>query len=173
MTKTLKTIAIATVSIAATAVAATMLLPRDVTVTRTATIAAAPAAILAIAASNEGYQRFNPYKATESALTIELMGPASGVGSAFRFTTPDMTGTQTVSAVSDSRVDYALDLGFMGRPNQSIEARPGAGGSTVTWTMTADLGFNPIARVMGLFMDDMQGPVFETGLKNLGDAVRS
>ena len=144
--------------------ASTLLLPRHVTVTRSATMATAPEAILKLAASNAGYQEFSPYKSDPS-LKIELMGPTSGVGSAFKFTSDDVSGTQTVSAVSPSRVDYAIDLGPMGKPKQSIEAI--ADGTNVTWRMEADMGFNPIGRVMGLFMDGMQGPVFEKGLSNL------
>jgi hypothetical protein len=37
--------------------------------------------------------------------------------------------------------------------------------------MNADMGFNPIGRVMGLFMDGMQGPIFDTGLANLNKAL--
>jgi effector-binding domain-containing protein len=37
----------------------------------------------------------------------------------------------------------------------------------VTWTNEGDLGYNPIARYMGLFMGKMLGPDFEKGLANL------
>ena len=151
--------------------ASTLLLPRHVTVTRSATVAAAPEAILKLAASNAGYQEFSPYKSDPS-LQIELVGPTSGVGSAFKFTSADVSGTQTVSAVSPSRVDYAIDLGPMGKPKQSIEAIADGASTNVTWRMEADMGFNPIGRVMGLFMDGMQGPVFERGLSNLQNVAR-
>lgn len=149
----------------------TFLLPRHVTVSRSAAVKAAPAQVLALAASNAGYQQFNPYKNTDATLKIELMGPETGVGSAFKFIAKDITGVQTVAAVSDTRVDYDLDLGYMGKPKQNITAVPDGTGSQVTWTMNADMGFNPIGRVMGLFMDGMQGKVFETGLANINTAL--
>ncbi|HTX87651.1 MAG TPA: SRPBCC family protein [Bacteroidales bacterium] len=37
----------------------------------------------------------------------------------------------------------------------------------VTWTNDGDLGYNPFARYMGLFMGKMLGPDFEKGLANL------
>ena len=117
--------------------ASTQLLPRHVTVTRSATMATAPEAILKLAASNAGYQEFSPYKSDPS-LKIELMGPTSGVGSAFKFTSDDVSGTQTVSAVSPSRVDYAIDLGPMGKPKQSIEAIADGTTTNVTWRMEAE-----------------------------------
>jgi hypothetical protein len=170
MKKSIKTIAASVASVAsvlAIAIAGTMLLPREVQVQRSVFIKAEPAAILALAASNAGYQKFNPYIGTDPSLTIALMGPETGVGSAFSFTASDVSGTQTVAAVSATRVDYQLDLGYMGQPKQSIEAISEGDGTKVIWTLNADMGFNPIGRVMGLFMDNMQGPVFETGLGKL------
>ncbi|MEL6640425.1 MAG: polyketide cyclase, partial [Pseudomonadota bacterium] len=46
---------------AALAVAA-LALPRHVNIERTAVINAAPSAVIELAASNTGYQAFNPYK---------------------------------------------------------------------------------------------------------------
>jgi ABC-type transport system substrate-binding protein len=173
MNNTIKKVAGSAIAAIAIAAAATMLLPREVHVTRTAFIKAEPSTILALAASNAGYQKFNPYVGTDPSLAIELTGPASGVGSAFRFTAADVSGTQTVAAVSSTKVNYDLDLGYMGQPKQSIEAVTEGDGSRVTWTMHADMGFNPIGRVMGLFMDGMQGPVFETGLNKLKTVAQS
>ena len=42
----------------------------------------------------------------------------------------------------------------------------------VTWSMEADLGFNPISRYFGLFFDSMIGPDFEKGLNNLNNIVK-
>jgi hypothetical protein len=142
-------------------------LPRDVTVTRTATVGAAPKDIVALAASNTGYQTFNPYRTTDPELKIEAFGPATGVGSGFRFDGKEGKGTQTVAAVDETSVRYDIDLGAMGTPTQMISAVAQENGSQVTWEMHADLGFNPIARVMGLFMNGMIGPTFERGLQNL------
>jgi Polyketide cyclase / dehydrase and lipid transport len=149
--------------------AATLLLPRHVRVQRSAHVPASADAILALASSNQGYQRFNPYRNTDPKLQIETFGPAQGVGSGFRFSSKDTKGSQTVAAVSNSAVDFDIDLGPMGQPRQRIEVRPAASGTQVVWTMQADMGHNPIGRVMGLFMDRIVGPTFETGLKNLSN----
>ncbi|MEL7214537.1 MAG: SRPBCC family protein [Pseudomonadota bacterium] len=167
----IKTIAGWSAGAVAIAVAGTFLLPREVHVERTATIAAAPQAILELAASNTGYQAFNPYHDFDPELKIAPFGPASGVGSGFAFDSKDGAGTQTVAAVSAQQVTYALDLGPLGQPMQAIEALPVEGGTQVTWSMDADMGFNPLFRVMGLFMDDMMGATFEQGLSNLEEAV--
>lgn len=152
--------------IAALAVA-TLALPRHVTIERTAKIDAAPEAVIALAASNTGYQSFNPYKDLDPNLTVEMFGPARGVGSGFSFESKDGAGLQTVAAVTSEQVTFALDLGPLGQPTQAISAVAIDGATEVTWTMDMDLGMNPVFRVMGLFMDGMIGPNFELGLANI------
>lgn len=151
--------------------AGTYLLPGSVQVERSATLPASAAEILALAGSNLGYQRFNPYRSSDPDLKIEPFGPSQGVGSGFRFEGKGGTGSQTVAALTDTSVDFAIDLGRLGQPRQRIEVAPVPGGSRVVWSMRAELGLNPVGRVMGLFMDRIVGPQFETGLKNLHAAT--
>lgn len=145
----------------------TLLLPRDVHVERQAVIDADAGAVLELAASGEAYQRFNPYKSNDPNLSITLFGPSSGVGSGFHFAGKEGRGSQTVAAITGDAVHYRIDLGPMGTPAQTIRVEPLPEGARVTWSMQADMGFNPIGRVMGLFMDRMVGPTFERGLANL------
>ncbi|GAB5447478.1 SRPBCC family protein [Gymnodinialimonas sp.] len=144
-----------------------MLLPRKVVVTRQADVDMAPAELIARVASTEGFQTFNPYCTTDPDLKITPFGPASGVGSGFRFEGKEGKGTQTVTSVTDTSVTHLIDLGAMGKPVQTIEAEATATGSRVTWTVTSDMGFNPIFRIFGLFMDRMLGKTYELGLKNI------
>ncbi len=155
----------------ALAAAGTFLLPRDVKVARTAVIDAEPQAILALAASNTGFQAFNPYKSSDPNLKIEHFGPEAGVGSGFRFEGKEGKGTQTVAKITDDSVVYAIDLGPMGKPTQTIRVRPTEAGTEVTWSVDADMGLNPVFRVFGLFMDGMMGKTFDKGLANLADAA--
>lgn len=166
---TLQTILLSAAAIVATAVlVATFILPRHVQVERTALIDASATELQALVASNTGYQVFNPYKDTDPALNVELFGPESGVGSGFRFNGKDGKGSQTVAAVVPGRsVTMNIDLGPMGQPVQEFEFEAAGDKTRVTWTMDADMGFNPIGRVIGLFMDGMIGPIFERGLGNL------
>jgi hypothetical protein len=158
-------------TVVAILVAGSYLLPRQVEVSRSARLPVKPETVLALAASNSGYQRFNPYMNTDPELKISHFGPDSGVGSGFRFNGREGTGSQTVAAVSAETVTYQIDLGAMGRPVQQLTALPEGDGSRVTWTMQTDLGINPVFRVFGLFMDRMMGKVFERGLANLANVV--
>ena len=161
---TILTIALATV--AAIAILA-LLLPRKVVVTREADIDMRPEDVIARVASTEGFQSFNPYCTTDPALQITPFGPATGVGSGFRFEGKEGKGTQTVTALTAHSVTHLIDLGAMGKPVQVIEARPTANGAHVTWTVTSDMGLNPVFRIFGLFMDRMLGKTYELGLRNM------
>lgn len=171
VTMNMKKIALYTVGTLAVATAATFALPRTVSIERTATMDAAPEAVLQLAASNTGYQSFNPYKDLDPDLTVEMFGPTDGVGSGFSFVSKDGAGQQTVASVTADTVSFDLDLGPLGQPTQAISAVEVDGATEVTWTMEMDLGMNPIFRVMGLFMDGMIGPNFELGLANIADVA--
>ncbi|MEM6594896.1 MAG: SRPBCC family protein [Pseudomonadota bacterium] len=144
-----------------------LLLPRMVVVTRQTDVAMRPEDVIARVASTEGFQTFNPYRTTDPDLNITPFGPARGVGSGFGFDGKEGKGTQTVTEVTASRVTHLIDLGAMGKPVQTIEAKATETGSCVTWTVTSDMGFNPIFRIFGLFMDRMLGKTYELGLKNI------
>lgn len=144
-----------------------LLLPRNVVVRRQADVAMAPQDVIARVASTEGFQTFNPYCTTDPDLEITPFGPAEGVGSGFRFEGKEGKGTQTVTELTALRVTHLIDLGAMGRPVQTIEAEATESGSRVTWTVTSDMGYNPVFRIFGLFMDRMLGTTYELGLKNI------
>ncbi|MEM1373266.1 MAG: SRPBCC family protein [Pseudomonadota bacterium] len=146
---------------------AALLLPRKVVVTRNIDVSLSPEAVIERVASTEGFQTFNPYCTTDPDLKITPFGPASGVGSAFRFEGKEGKGTQTVTAVTATSVTHLIDLGAMGKPVQTIKAEPNGSGACVTWTVTSDMGFNPVFRIFGLFMDRMLGKTYELGLKNI------
>lgn len=152
--------------VAAIALAA-LLLPRKVVVTRSANVALTPADVISRVGSTEGFQSFNPYCSRDPELKISPFGPEAGVGAGFRFEGKEGKGTQTITSVTDTSVTHLIDLGAMGKPVQVIKAEPAAGGSKVTWTVTSDMGFNPVFRIFGLFMDRMLGKTYELGLRNM------
>ena len=144
-----------------------MLLPRKVVVSRQADVNVSPEDLIARVASTEGFQTFNPYCTTDPDLKITSFGPTEGVGSGFRFEGKEGKGTQTVTDVTATCVTHLIDLGAMGKPVQTIEAMAMGNGARVTWTVTSDMGYNPVFRIFGLFMDRMLGKIYELGLKNI------
>lgn len=161
------TILYTVLAIIAAVILIALLLPRQVVVVRKAKVPMTPQEVVDRVASTDGFQTFNPYCTTDPNLKITPFGPASGVGAGFRFEGKEGKGTQTVTAVTTTSVTHQIDLGAMGKPVQVIEAKPVGSGAQVTWSVTSDMGFNPIFRIFGLFMDRMLGKTYELGLENL------
>lgn len=161
------TLFLSILAIIATIAVAALLLPRKVVVTRTAKVALSPAEVIARVASTSGFQTFNPYCTTDPNLKITPFGPEDGVGAGFAFAGKEGKGTQTVTAVTDQSVTHLIDLGAMGKPVQTITAKPTEDGAEVTWAVASDMGLNPVFRIFGLFMDRMLGKTYELGLRNL------
>ena len=165
-----------TLIIGATSIAvltsAVYLLPAHKRVERSVKINASPADVYHLLKSNTGFQAFNPYKDKDPELKITLSGPAEGVGSSFAFSGKDGKGTQTITHVQENRaVTMLIDLGPMGQPEQTFELQRADDGTRVTWGVNASFALNPIGRIFGLFMENLQGPTIERGLKNLTGAV--
>jgi hypothetical protein len=148
-------------------VASGFLAPDHVVVTRTATTDASPQAVMALAASTQGYQTFNPYKDSDPALKITPFGPASGVGSGFAFDGKDGKGTTTITSHTANRVDYQIKLDGMGAPTQAIQTKVTPEGTHIEWSLRMEFGNNPALRLMGLMMPAMMGPTLEQGVGNL------
>lgn len=144
-----------------------LLLPRKVVVSRNADVAIQPDELIKRIASTDGFQTFNPYCTTDPNLEITPFGPKEGVGSGFKFKGKEGKGKQTVVEMTDTRITHLIDLGAMGKPVQTIEVRAKDGGSHVIWTVNSDMGYNPIFRIFGLFMDKMLGKTYELGLSNM------
>jgi len=148
------------------------LLPGKTRIERTAVIAATPEAVFPLLGSSQGFNRFNPFKDSDPDLKIAYSGPDSGPGASFSWKGKEGAGSQTISSAEPNRqVVMQLDLGAMGQPVQAFTLEPADSGTRVTWSLDADFGMNPIARVFGLFMDGMLGPVYERGLANLSKVV--
>lgn len=161
------TIVYTILAIVAAIILIAMLLPRKVVVTRHADVNLSPEDVIDRVASTDGFQSFNPYCTTDPQLKITPFGPDAGVGSGFSFEGKEGKGTQTVTDLSATSVTHLIDLGAMGKPVQTIEAKTTDTGTRVTWTVASDMGFNPVFRIFGLFMDRMLGKTYELGLKNI------
>ena len=147
-------------------------LPSSLHVERAAIINSQPDKLYEMIVSSSGYQKFNPYKSADPDLKITFKGPKTGIGSGFAFDGKDGKGVQIVSSVEENKhVTMAIDLGFKGQPTQTFSLVPADNGTKVIWAMDMDFGWNPIGRVMGLFLDKQIGDVFEQGLKNMTAAL--
>jgi hypothetical protein len=165
--------------IAVALVAIAYLLPREVEVSRSTTIAADPATVFARIDTFEKQMSWSPWAEIDPEMTSQVSGPARGIGHTYVWTSdhPNVgSGRQEVIGFKEnSEIISALDFGDMGTAEAALRLKAtGTGTSSateVTWTLKADMGMNPIGRWMGLMMDGMVGADYEKGLATLKETT--
>lgn len=109
-------------------------------------------------------------KQMDSTLTYTLTGKDGEVGVVRSWTGKKLgQGDLSITGlVPGQEVDYTLAFqnGRMKSEGKFL-IEPAGDSCKVTWTNNGDLGYNPIARYMGLFMSKMLGPDFDKGLANM------
>ena len=79
-------------------------------------------------------------------------------------------GSGTIKIVEAVRFDsIVVTMNFMerGAARSSFLLKESGNSTSLKWTLSYDVGYNPFARWMGLMMDKFVGKDFETGLINL------
>ena len=157
--------------IAVLLVAVAYLLPREVEVNRTATIAAPPEAVFEHVASLQKFSEWSPWGNIDPDMKVSYSGPDMGVGNKMEWQSehPNVgNGAQEITAiVENERVESALDFGEMGTALASFDLVKSGDGTEITWGLKSDMGNNPIGRWMGLMMDKWVGADYEKGLAAL------
>ena len=152
-------------------VAGAYLLPRTVTVERTAQIDAPPEAVFPHVNSLKATEAWSPWLDRDPDVALTYEGPDEGVGARMTWASDDPNvgnGTQEITlSTANERVESALDFGDMGSGDAWFALAPANGGTEITWGLNADMGNNPIGRWMGLMMDRWVGGDYEKGLANL------
>jgi effector-binding domain-containing protein len=106
----------------------------------------------------------------DSTVKFELVGIEGQIGTQWKWTGKVLgNGEMKITEIKPDEMigyDLAFDHGkYKSKGKLVIEA---AGDSNkVSWLDEGNLGYNPISRYMGLFMDKMMGPDFEKGLLKL------
>ena len=146
-------------------------LPRKVTVARSISVAAPPAAVFPYVNAPQRFTEWSPWAAKDPEMKVTFEGPAEGVGAKMTWASANSQvghGTQEITeSVPDERVAYRLEFGGLPPSGAYFDLEPAGEGTLVTWTLAADMGMNPVGRWMGLMMDRFAGKDFEDGLLRL------
>lgn len=152
-------------------IAIAFILPRQVEVTRSVEIAAAPATVFEQVNNLKNFTAWSPWGAIDPDMEVTYSGPDAGVGSQMAWVSEDPnigSGRQEiVLSEKDTRVDMALDFGDMGTAEAGFVLAAAGDGTRVSWGFSTDLGYNPVARWMGLMIDRWVGADYERGLAAL------
>jgi len=176
--KVLKKIVIVLAGIVGLAVLISFFLPSEVVVQRSTEINASAATVYAQVNNLKSWEAWDPWHAKEPEMGGSVYsGPEAGVDAKHCWDSenPDIGKGCLTIIESDENSSIKTMLEFddhaPGYGNWSFEETDGV--TSVTWAMNMDMGMNVIAKFMGLMMDGMLGPDFESGLAKLKEVAES
>jgi len=169
----LKKILIALVIVVAGLAVVIALQPATFRVTRTATIAAAPADVFALVNDFHQWDAWSPWAKLDPAMKTSYAGAAAGQGAVYSWVGNSDVGEGSMTITDSqpaSRVNIKLEFikPFASVADTVFEFAPASAGTTVTWTMSGDNNF--LSKAFCLFtggMDGLIGPDFEKGLAQM------
>jgi hypothetical protein len=174
----LKKVLIALVLLIAVFAVVVALQPSAYTLTRSATIAAAPADVFPHINEFKNWAAWSPWEKLDPDMKRTFEGPAAGKGSVYKWTGNDKVGEGMMTIVqSEPAKEVRIKLDFI-KPFESTADTlfgfaPAGSGTTVTWTMKGR-NDNFIAKAFCLVTggpEKMVGPDFEKGLAQMKAVV--
>ena len=162
--------------VAVLALAATR--PNSYHVTRTATIAASPAAVFAQVNDFRRWEAWSPWEKLDPAMKRTFSGPEAGKDAAYGWVGSDKVGEGRMTILEsepDARIGIRLDFikPFEETCQVGFTFAPAGEGTNVTWTMDGNHTY--MSKVMCVFMDmeKMIGTDYEKGLAQLKTLAES
>jgi hypothetical protein len=152
--------------------------PSTFRVSRSAKIAASPAAVFAHVNDFHNWLAWSPWEKLDPLMKRTYEGAKAGTGAVYSWNGNNHVG-EGRTTITESRpaelVKMRLEFfrPFKGDNDVEFTFKPEERGSTVTWSMVGKKDF--MAKAVGLFMnmDKMCGDQFDTGLANLKSVVES
>jgi len=170
--KNIKKVIIVLVSVILLLVVASYFLPGHAVVVRSAKISAPVELVYAQVSDFNNWNKWSPWYEKDPSIKQIITGNA-GMGKHLMKweSQKDDVGHGSVEfdkVIENKSIDATLTFDDMGMSSiMMYRFEPTPSGSNVVWSDSATLGYNPMMRWMGLFMDKFMGPDFEAGLKNL------
>lgn len=169
----------------ALAIGVAFVLPNSAHVERSTTIARPASTVFAVLNSYRRFNEWSPWFGKDPGAHYTISGPVAGVGAKQSWVgDPKTVGSgsqEIIESKPDTSLTTALDFGDMGKSTAHFLLSPEGKGTRVTWTLDTQaplaldgkLLWNTVGRYIGLFMDRMVGPDYETGLARLKTLVET
>ncbi|MEZ5399695.1 MAG: SRPBCC family protein [Bryobacteraceae bacterium] len=175
----LKKILIVIVALLAAFLAVAAMQPDTFTVTRTATVAAAPETVFALVNDFHEWPKWSPWEQLDPNMTRTHTGSPAGQGASYAWTGNSDVGSGRMTIAESRpnehvRIDLEFIEPFASKSITDFSFQPEGAGTKVEWKMSGDNNF--ISKIFGLLMggmDKMVGPDFEKGLAQMKSAAES
>ncbi len=172
--KILKRIALVLGILIALVLIVSLFLPGDYKVERTGTVNAPPDSVVVLLADLKQWQKWSPWQQDDTTMKMTYSANTFGPGAWQKWESKKSgNGELTLVSVTPSEVRYTFSMQQGGmKSDGKISLLPEGNGTKVVWTMSGNVGMNPMGKYFALFMDKFVGPDFEKGIKNLDAAVK-
>lgn len=147
-----------------------LFLPSKFEVKRSAVIAAPQDSVFMWVADFKNWKQWSPWQANDPAMKMTLSPTSLGPGATMAWESEkEGNGKMTYKSIQpSSEAIYTLKLNDWGMESEGkFMLEPDGEKTKVTWTMTGDVGMNPISKFGLLMMDGYVGKDFEAGLENM------
>ena len=152
-------------------VAVAYLLPRHVRVERTETIKAAPEIVFGQVNTLKNWEQWSPWHKLDPKMKLEYNEIPSGKGASYSWKSEKRNvgnGKLTIiRIVPYDTIDVEMNFMEQGTSLAGYYIKKADSTVQLTWWMDADMGYNPMGRWVGLFMDNLVGKDFEKGLSSI------
>ncbi len=172
----LKKILIGIVLILAVLAIIVALQPSEYSVTRSATMAAAPETVFDQVNDLQKWRAWSPWEKLDPEMTRTFEGPTSGEGAIYSWVGNSDVGEGSMTIMESRpselvRMKLEFREPMAGESDTAFTFKPDGDQTTVTWNMTGKNNFVGKAFCLFMNMDKMIGGQFEEGLANLKSVV--
>jgi effector-binding domain-containing protein/uncharacterized protein YndB with AHSA1/START domain len=154
------------------------LIPAKVHVERSLQMNANAASVFPLVNDLKQWEKWSPWHGIDPKTTWEFSGETaigSGAWYTWKSEHKDVgNGKLTILEIKENEyIKTQMDFEGMGSSYAEYFFTPNDSGVLVKWTLDTDMGMNPIARYIGLFMDGMIGKDYEKGLAKMKEVAEA
>ena len=157
------------------------LLPKKFTVIRTIEINASIVDVFVQVNTLSNWSNWSAWHKMDPNASYTYSNTDSGVGASYSFEgDPELIGSGSLTILESTmnesiftEVTFLNEGEEVGIGNGEWAFKQENGVTQVSWSFMGDLGYNPVARGIGLMMDSMLGPQLETGLSNMKEYLEN
>ncbi|MGZ5083063.1 MAG: SRPBCC family protein [Usitatibacter sp.] len=145
-------------------------LPSKYAVERSVAVNAPPKKVYDLVVEPRQWSNWSVWNRRDPVMKITYKGPPFGMGAKWEWTSKtEGSGSMEITRVEPDRVvEYALAFPeYNMRSTGALTLEPSGTATRGTWSMSGDVGGNPLKHYLAYMMDRMVGPDFEAGLANL------
>jgi uncharacterized protein YndB with AHSA1/START domain len=139
-------------------------------VQRSIVIEASPNRVYNLIVEPRQWEKWSVWNRRDPNMKITYKGPPFGMGAKWEWLSKsEGSGSMEITRVEPDRVvEYGLLFAdYNLRSTGALTLEPSGKATRVTWSLTGDVGGNPLKHYLALMMDRLVGPDFEAGLANL------